>query len=75
MLNFIYTIDWSWCAIVDKLRIRGALFFGYDKLSVLKRIEKINREYKQKLENERIKYESILEEKENEIVMLSGKKK
>ena len=75
MLNFIYTIDWSWCAIVDKLRIRGSLFFGYDKLSVLKRIEKINREYKQKLENERIKYESILEEKENEIVMLSGKKK
>lgn len=74
MLNFIYTIDWSWCVIIEKLRIRRNLIGGYDSISVLRWIERVNREYQLKLENERIRYEAILEGKQKDIDMLKGKK-
>lgn len=73
MINLVCIIDWKWCVIIEKLKIRRALFGGYDQISVYKQLEVLNHEYQLMLEEERIKFEAILEEKEKEIDLLEGK--
>jgi hypothetical protein len=51
------------------------LFGGYDKISVFKQLEILNHEYQLILEEERIKYEAILEEKQKEIDFLEKNQK
>ena len=56
--------------IIESLKFKSRLFGGYDKVSVMKQIEKLNQEYQRLLDEERIKYEAILEEKNKEIQSL-----
>ncbi len=75
MVNLICIIDWKWCVIIEKLKFRQALFGGYAKASVYKQLEVLNHEYQIMLENERIRYETILEEKNKELERLSNDRK
>ena len=75
MVNLICIIDWKWCVIIEKLKFKQALFGGYNKTSVYKQLETLNQEYQIMFENERIRYETILEEKEKEIERLNNDRK
>lgn len=72
MINLRCIIDWKWCVIIEKLKFKQALLGGYDKISVYKQLEVLNHEYQIMLEDERIKYEAIIKEKEKEIELLRG---
>lgn len=73
MINLIYTIDWSDVCIVEDMKFKRKLFGGLDKISVMKQIEKLNQEYKHMYEEERIKHEAILDEKNKEIEKLRSR--
>lgn len=52
------------------LKIKHNLIGGLNELDVFKNIRKINQEYQETLENEKIKYEAVIEEKNKEIEKL-----
>jgi len=55
------------------MKFKRKLFGGLDKISVMKQIEKLNQEYKHMYEEERIKHEAILDEKNKEIEKLRSR--
>ena len=59
--------------IIENLKFKRKLFGGYDKISVMKQIEKLNQEYQRLLEEERVKHEAILQEKNKEIEYLRSR--
>ena len=75
MIHLICIIDWKWCVIIEKLKFKRTLFGGYDKISVYKQLETLNHEYQLLFEDERIKFETILELKEKELEYLKHDRK
>ena len=59
-------------SIIENLKFKKKLFGGYDKISVMKQIEKLNEEYQKLVDKERVKYETLLEEKNKEIEQLKS---
>lgn len=60
-------------SIIENLKFKRRLFGGYDKISVMQQIEKLNLNYQKLLEEEKIKHEAIMGEKNKEIEALKEK--
>ena len=60
--------------VYEKLKFKKTLFGGYNKASVKKQFEEVEREYSGLLEEERNKYKEMIEEKDREIASLIKRK-